>query len=235
MWKSAPERGPRQREAEEAGHRRYAKAWELHQLGVSVMSASGGPDPALTEEVLDRMLAAEKGRRARLYDTFARAGNVTIFPALGVQMIAGDDAVYTIGNHDPLTETNSSRSLGLLHRAEAVVTDDLPGSNPGDAMFLPLAPAALATKTVADAAVIFSDGTVHTRALNGNSEVREAQKQVERFNALAAGSAPETAGTDNETDREHAARLHKLQELRKAGLLSQEENDAKRTEIIKSI
>ena len=83
-WKAAQERDRQQPEAEEAGHRLYAKAWELHKLGVPVMAPNGWPDPALTEEALDKMLAAEKGRRATLYERFARARAVTILGALGV-------------------------------------------------------------------------------------------------------------------------------------------------------
>ena len=231
-WKAVQERDRQQPEADGANHRRYAKAWELHKLGVPVMSPNGGPDPAFTEAALDQMLVAERGRRARLYTMFVRAGTVTIFKALGVQILAGDDTVYTIGNHDPLVQTNSSRPLGLLAGAEAMVTDGLQVRSRDRAMFLPLAPAALATKAMANAAVVFPDGTVHARALHGNSEVREAQKQVGQFNALAGTAAPPgTAGMD----AGHVARLQNLQELREAGLMSQEDYDAKRAEIIASL
>src|SRR5215471_21287849 len=187
-WQAAQEQDRQQAEADGAGHRRYAKAWELHKLGVPVMSPNGGPDPALTETALDRMLAAETGRRAKLYETFIRAGTATIFRALGVQILAGDDTVYTIGSHDPLTQTNSSRPLGLLAGAEAMVTDGSHIRINGRAMLLPLALTALATMTMADAAVVFPDGTVHAHALHGNSEVCAAQKQVVRFNALAGAA-----------------------------------------------
>ena len=50
--RAAQERDRQQAEADGAGHRRYAKAWELHKLGVPVMSPNGGPDPALTETAL---------------------------------------------------------------------------------------------------------------------------------------------------------------------------------------
>src|SRR5215831_6325523 len=130
-WKAVQERDRQQPEADGANHRRYAKAWELHKLGVPVMSPNGGPDPAFTEAALDQMLVAERDRRARLYTMFVRAGTVTIFQALGVQILAGDDTVYTIGNHDPLVQTNSSRPLGLLAGAEAMVTDGLQVRRPG--------------------------------------------------------------------------------------------------------
>lgn len=35
-WQAAQERDRQQAEADGAGHRRYAKAWELHKLGVPV-------------------------------------------------------------------------------------------------------------------------------------------------------------------------------------------------------
>src|SRR5262252_9757826 len=92
-WKTAQELDRQQLEADGAGHRRYAKAWELYKLGVPVMSSNGGPDPALTEAALDGMLAAEQGRRATLYETFARAGIMMVFRALGVQLLTGEGTV----------------------------------------------------------------------------------------------------------------------------------------------
>jgi hypothetical protein len=98
-------------------------------------------------------------------------------------------------------------------------------------MFLPIGLAGLATKTKADAAVAFPDGTVHTVALDGNNAVREAQKQAVQFNALAGAAAP--AATDTATDP--AIKLRTLQQLLDAGLLTQEEYESKRAEVIKSI
>jgi hypothetical protein len=148
-----------------------------------------------------------------------------------VQILTGDDKVYTIGNHQPWSSTNNSRLLGPVAGAEAMVTDGAQAWSPGRAMFLPIGLAGLATKTTADAAVVFPDGIVHTRALNSNAEVREAQKQAVQFNALASAPAPAAA----ETEDDHIARLRKLQELWEAGLLSQEEYETKRRQIIESI
>lgn len=72
---------------------------------------------------------------------------------------------------------------------------------------------------MADAVVVFADGTVHIVALDGNNAVREAHKQAVQFNALVGSSA--TAVMERDTDR--ATRLRKLQELRDAGLLSQQD------------
>lgn len=225
-WAEAREYGRQEREAALARDRCLGKRIELEKLDVPGKEVRED----LPEEALDAMLAAEKKRRSEMYEKFARAAGVTEFWALGVQVLVRDDEVYSLGQHDDWRKTNSSRLLGPLAGAEALVTDGSQAWSPGRAMFLPVGLAGLATKTKADAAVVSPDGTVHTYGLNGNSEVREAQKQVVQFNALAR-SAPETTKTDNDL----AARLQKLQELREAGMLSQEEYDAKRAEIIASI
>jgi hypothetical protein len=67
--------------------------------------------------------------------------------------------------------------------------------------------------------------------VHGSSEIRVAQKQIMQFNTLAGTAAPEIS----KMNAGHAARLRELQELWEAGLLSQEEYDAKRAEIIASI
>jgi hypothetical protein len=156
---------------------------------------------------------------------------VTEFPALGVQILPDDDTVYSIGNHDPLTQTDSSRPLGSLAGAEAMVTDGSQACRDGRAMLLPLAPTALDTRAMADAAVVFPDGTAHVHALQGNEECRAAQDQVVRFNALAAAAAPDTT----KADHGQVARLQNLQEQRETGVLCQEEYDAMRAEIIASL
>ncbi|HUY48896.1 MAG TPA: SHOCT domain-containing protein [Streptosporangiaceae bacterium] len=226
---AARERNRREQEAGRARQRRYTKTEELRRLGVPVPSWD---ERALDEDALDAMLAAEKQRRTELYERFVRAGTVTTFRALGVQILTGDDKVYTIGQHDPYAKTNGSRLLGPLAGAQAMVTDGAQAWSPGRAMFLPIGLAGLATKTVADAAVVFPDGTVHTRALNGSAEVREAQKQTVEFNSRSGGGSGVTATGPSD---DPAARLQKLQELRDAGLLSQEEYDAKRADIIASL
>ena len=190
-----------------------------------------------TAKVVQEMLAAEARRRAGIdlqaqaYQAFASSVGATVFRAFGVQVLEGEGNVYTIGYHSEATKTNTSRLLGPLAGAQAIVTDGSQAWSPGRAMFLPISLAGLATKTKADAAVVFPDGTVHTAPLDGNAAVREAQKQAVQFNALAGASdlpAPET-GNDP------AVRLRKLQELRDAGLLTQEEYESKRAKVIDSI
>lgn len=170
--------------------------------------------------------AAENG----MYAAFERSPS-TVFRALGVQVLAGADSVYSIGTHDPAARANTSRVLGPLGGAQAVVTDGAQAWSPGRAMFLPIGLAGLATKTQAAAAVIFPDGTVHTAALNSNRAIREAQLQAVQFNALAGTAAQPPP--DQLADP--AVRLGKLQELLEAGLISQAEYDAKRSEIISAI
>jgi hypothetical protein len=173
---------------------------------------------------------AETERQGRVFEAFA-AGDAAVFRALGVQVLAAAGSVYTIGVSMAAAKINSSRLLGSLAGAQAVVTDGSQAWSPGRAMFLPIALAGLATKTKADAVVVFTDGAVHSAALDGSNIVREAQKDAVRFNALAGASAPAAA----EPDSDPAARLRKLQELRDADLLTPHEYETKRAEIINSI
>ena len=159
-------------------------------------------------------------------------GRATVFEWLGVQVLVDDGKVYTIGSQDPAAKTNMSRLLGPLVGANAMVTDGSQAWSPGRAMFLPIAFAGLATKTKADAAVVFPDGTVHTTSLDDNFAVREAQRQVVQFNGLAGGAAAPAA---TEIGSDPVVRLLKLRELREAGLLAEEEYEMKRAEIIGSI
>jgi Short C-terminal domain len=208
----------------------WARAWTA-LLGLDsdaarkvreVLEKTAGADAART---------AERERQASTYEAFVRARKVTVFRSLGVQVLVGDDKVYTIGSHDDTRKLNDSRVLGQLAEARAMVTDGAQAWSPGRAMFLPISFAGLATKTQADAAIVFPDGTVHVVALNGNSEVREAQKQVVQFNALADACTPMTT----EISSDPATRLRKLQELRDAGLLTEEEYGTKRAQVIASI
>jgi hypothetical protein len=220
-WSAARELDRREREAHESRMRRYAKAEELRKLGVFVQLVAGRLDPALTEEALDAMVTAERERRGVLYETFVRAGAMTTFRALGMQILAGDDKVYTIGIHDSWAKTNGSRLLGPLAGAEAQVTDSTSAFSWGKAMVMPIATAPLARKETADAMVTFT----------GSSALRDARKQCVQFNALASAAAPAPAGAGGDT----AAKLRMVQELWDAGLLGREEYEAKRAAVINSI
>jgi hypothetical protein len=230
-WAEARERDRQVREADAARMRLYRKIGQLRKLGVSVPTGAEELDTSVTEEALDAMLLAEKTRQTELYETFVRAGTMTVFHALGVQILKGDDKVYTIGVQDPYEKTNSSRVLGPLAGAEAKVTDGTSTFSLGKAMFMPLATAALARKETADAMIVFADGTVHSVALDGSGPVRQARKECVQFNARAGTeTAPGPANGSDPADK-----LQKLQELWDAGLLSQQEYEAKRAEVINSI
>jgi len=183
-------------------------------------------------EYLEERLAAENGTgpQAQMYEALVYSG-ATVFRWLSVQLLTGDNKVYSLGFHNAARQTDTSRPLGPLAGAHAMVTDGAQAWSPGRAMFLPIGLAALATKTKANAAVVFSDGTVHLTSLDGNNAVREAQKQVVQFNALAAAAAP----TPTTEVSDPAVRLRKLRDIRDAGLLTQEEYEAKRAEVIDSI
>jgi Short C-terminal domain len=79
--------------------------------------------------------------------------------------------------------------------------------------------------------VIFADSTVHEAAMADQATLVRAQADAIRFNALAAASSQ----TPTETVTDPAVRLRKLQELRDAGLLTREEYETKRAEVIDSI
>jgi hypothetical protein len=169
-WAETRERDRLEREAAKARMRRYSKIEQLKMMGAPV-PADETELLSLEEDALDAMLTAEKSRQAELYEKFLRAGTVTIFRAFGVQVLKGDDKVYTIGNQNPWEKTNGSRLLGPLAGSEARVTDGTSAFSLGKAMFMPLATAALARKETADAMIVFTDGTVHSVALDGSTAV----------------------------------------------------------------
>jgi hypothetical protein len=196
----------------------WAKTW------LALVELDDGAAQAVAD-VVRKWRAADAARVAEA----ERHGHT--FLTLGVQVDVSEGKVYTTGSDNAGTKTNPSRLLGPLAGSQAMVTDGAQAWSPGRAMFLPIGLTGLATKTTADAAVVFPDGTVFTTALNSNAAVREAQKQAVQFNALAGAAAP--AATQAGSDP--AARLRKLQELRDAGLLTQDEYETKRAEIINSL
>jgi hypothetical protein len=59
---------------------------------------------------------------------------------------------------------------------------------------MPLELAPLARKTMADAIVVFTDGTTYDYTFNGNQAVRAAQRDAVQFNALARWAASQPPG-----------------------------------------
>jgi hypothetical protein len=110
----------------------------------------------------------------------------TYLPELGIS-IRDDGEVWTIGGF------LRGRKLGTVTGASAQVTDGtqvhrVGAAVAGAALLGPvgLLPA-LTRKAKAAAFVIFADGTMHDRRLNGNGHVRRAQAEAIRFNQAAAG------------------------------------------------
>jgi Short C-terminal domain len=198
----------------------WARAW------ASLVRLDPGAAAAVALE-LERKKAAYADRAAKA----ERRAKMQRFRALGVEVQTEAAEVRTIGGYDSRGREVVPRLLGLLAGAQAVVTDGSQAWSPGRAMFMPIGLTGLATKTKADAVIVFADGTTHTTALDGNAAVREAQKQAVQFNALAGASAPAAAVSADDP----AAKLRKLQELRDAGLLTQGEYEMKRAEVIDSI
>lgn len=208
----------------------WARAWAA-LVKLDADAAQAVAKTVREQQAVRAARIAERERQAQVYEAFVSAGGSRVFQSLGVQILASDGKVYTIGDHSAARKIDTSRLLGPLAGAQAMVTDGSQAWSPGRAMFLPIALTGLATKMKADAAVVFADGTVYTAALDGNNAVREAQKQVVQFNALAGASTPAVT----ETRSDPADKLRKLQELRDAGLLTQEEYESKRAEVIDSI
>ena len=142
-----------------------------------------------------------------------------VFSALGVQ-VCGE----TVGTYVP---GSAPLSLGLLAGAEARLTDGSQAWSPGRAMFLPLAFAGLATKTMATAFVVFADGSYHEAMLDGNAAVRAGQAEAVKFNLMANPAAAQAPQEDDV-----AATLRTLASLHDQGLLTDEEFAAKRAEVI---
>lgn len=212
----------------------WASAWSALEA-LDAQAAESLRDLLYKQAAARRARETEKDRQAQMFRLLADAQQITPFRALGVQVIAGDDLVYTIGFHDKATQTDTSKPLGPLSGAQAMVTDGAQAWSPGRAIVMPIGLAALATKAKADAAIVFPDGTVHSAPLDGNSAVREAQLQVVKFNALAGTQTPPPAEEDAAQAGDHAARLRTLRELRQAELITDAEYEAKRADIISSI
>jgi hypothetical protein len=166
-----------------------AKQAQLRRLGIAPADIS-----TLSETELDSQIAAETQRRREMYLKFAREARVSTFVQLGVQVLAGDGDVYSIGEHDPYGKTNSSAVLGPLAGAEAHVT----------------------ARTM---------GPIY--ALAGSAPVAMA---AGRAAAVAVVATPGAEISGDPMDR-----LRKLLELLDAGLLTEQEYEARRLTIIDSL
>jgi hypothetical protein len=202
-----------------------AKQAQLRKLGIAA-----GDIGSLSETELDSTIAAETRRRADMYTKFARAARVSTFVQLGVQVLAGDGDVYSIGEHDPYGKANSSAVLGPLAGAEAHVTARAIGPIYAISASAPVAMAA--GRAVAVAVVAFTDGSAHSSVVRSNRNVLDAQLEATRFNQLARAA---TATPSAELSGDPMDRLRKLLELLDAGLLTEQEYEARRLTIIDSL
>jgi hypothetical protein len=203
-----------------------AKRAQLRKLGIAA-----GDIGSLNDTELDSMIAAETRRRAEMYTTFARAAQVSTFVQLGVQVLAGDGNVYSIGEHDPYGKSNSSAVLGALGGAEARVNART-GPIYAISGSVPVAIARAAGRATAVGMVAFADGTAHSSVVRSTRNVLDAQVEATRFNQLARGAA---AAPGAEMSGDPMDRLRKLLELLDAGLLTEQEYEARRLTIVDSL
>jgi hypothetical protein len=90
-------------------------------------------------------------------------------------------------------------------------------------------------KSKAVAFVVFASGIVHERKLDGNMMIRAAQRDAMKFNALAAASQAAQEPQPSATPRSAADRLAELTRMHDEGLLTDDEYQAKRAQIIAQI
>ncbi len=111
------------------------------------------------------------------------------FSSLGVTVREDENGAYVTAG-----ALGGSRRLGPLKGAYAEVTDGtrvhrVAGATLGTVALGPAgALVGLSKKAKASAFVVFADGTVHERKLDGNAAVRGAQSDAVKFNALASAA-----------------------------------------------
>jgi hypothetical protein len=145
------------------------------------------------------------------------------------------------------------RRLGLLAGARAEVTDPSRRHRGGAAVSASLltmgmglgptgAVVGLSKKSVAVAIIVFPDGSAHQHRLDGAGAVQQAQAAAVTFNAMAqaaAGQASPIAGEDVARLHEDgqasafvADEIRKLADLRASGILTDEEFEAKKQQLL---
>jgi hypothetical protein len=102
----------------------WARAWAaLVKLDPAAARAVAAELPARLAKV------AEDERQSRMFEMYARVGQATVFRALGVQILPGNDMVYSVGFHNTALRTNSSRPLGPLDDQFQGVSGRKPGGS----------------------------------------------------------------------------------------------------------
>jgi hypothetical protein len=185
-------------------------------------------------------IASGKGER-----WVTRRANNPIYTGLGVRVRDGQVYGYP---------TFGQPALGPLAGARAEITDPTKaqmvraglaaGITSGVALGAVLGPFALAPgavgllrKSKAVAFVVCANGKLYEKKLDGTAAIRAAQRDAVRFNALAGPAeapVPEPAQTQavSPTPRERLAEVTRLHD---EGLLTDEEYQTKRAEIISQL
>ncbi|MDQ2873684.1 MAG: hypothetical protein M3Y33_02210 [Actinomycetota bacterium] len=231
----------------------YALDWDLDRAGLNAavqlaydrlrherQDALTGQRPSSETEVA-QFLEAPSGKKGTW---LTRLATEPIFVQLGVRV--RDGQVYRYPAY-------GRPVLGALEGARAEMTDATKaqmiraGLISGAALGALIGPAALLPgvfrKNKAVAFVVFANGTVHERKLDGTTAIRGAQRDAVKFNALAASLSPlETSQPQplHEISQPYAARsaadrLAEAALLHDNGLLADQEYQAKRVEIIDEI
>ncbi len=157
-----------------------------------------------------------------------------VFSGLGVRVRDGEIYPYP---------TLGQPALGPADGARAEITDPTKaqmvgaGLASGVALGSLLGPIALAPallrKSKAVAFVVCANGRFHEKKLDGTATIRAAQRDAVKLNALLGSASTSTSALPTSpTPRE---RLAELASLREDGLLTEEEYQAKRTEIISQL
>jgi hypothetical protein len=165
----------------------------------------------------------------------ARVANT--FPGIGVRARNGEVYPYP---------TLSQPALGPVEGARAEITDPtkaqmvragLASGLAFGAVFGPLALApGLLRKSKAVAFVVCANGKVHERKLNGTAAIRAAQRDAVKFNVFAgSATAPAPVPAQPPSPPTAGERLAEVTRLHNEGLLTDEEYQAKRAEIIRQL
>ncbi len=178
----------------------------------------------------------EEQKRTAKQERGSGHGRRLIFPGLGVAV--RDGLVYRWN----LIE---GHLLGELTGAQAEITDPTKaqmiraGLASGATLGALIGPVALLPgvlrKSKAVAFVSFVDGIVHERKLDGNMAIRSAQRDAVKFNAMVAASQPAQEPQSPAAPRAATDRLAEVTCMHDDGLLTDEEYQAKRAEIIGEI
>jgi hypothetical protein len=131
------------------------------------------------EQLMAKLAGKQPAAAAAAASSPAKRDKTQRFPYLGV--IIRDGAVFKDGNW-------RLKRLGPLAGARAQLGDVGKVHNVGAAALTLMPVFALTTRRQATAYIVFPDGTVHERKLDGKTPVRKGESEVVKFNALVAAA-----------------------------------------------